>query len=452
MNIRRTIYFSYMSLRGRSLPLFYKRFLREDTFGVPPDRTRNLLIELISHCQHAVPYYKELICNQDQDFKSNPELYLAKFPILTKNIIRTHFDQLKSTDLALREWWFNTSGGSTGEPVRFIQDRAYDDRSEAITRIYSKWAGHEIGEPEVRLWGSERDIFQESIGLKASLFNRLTNATYLNAFRMDPEKMRGFIGVINSIHPKVIVSYAQAIYELAKFAQQERIPIVRQSAIITSAGTLYSFMRETIETVFQCKVFNRYGSREVGNIACQCSAHQGLHVAPWGHYLEIVDDNGDSVADGLEGNILVTCLTNFAMPLIRYKIGDRGILSNKSKCACGREGQILDKVLGRNVDAFKNRDGTLIDGEYFTHLLYFRDWVWKFQVIQKSYSHVVFNIVQSDLKYEQKEFDEIIAKTKLVMGDDCIVEIQLVDAITPSASGKYRYTISEVQQNESSSR
>jgi len=140
------------------------------------------------------------------------------------------------------------------------------------------------------------------------------------------------------------------------------------------------------------------------------------------------------------------------MPLIRYKIGDRGILTNKSKCACGREGQILDKVLGRNVDAFKNRDGTLIDGEYFTHLLYFRDWVWKFQVIQKSYSHVVFNIVQSDLKYEQKEFDEIIAKTKLVMGDDCIVEIQLVDAITPSASGKYRYTISEVQQNESSSR
>jgi len=204
-------------------------------------------------------------------------------------------------------------------------------------------------------------------------------------------------------------------------------------------------MRQKIESVFQTRVFNRYGSREVGDMACECDTHEHLHIAPSGHFIEIVDDNGAQLTDGVEGNIAVTCLMNYAMPLVRYSIGDRGVMSTARQCSCGRKGPMLKAVLGRNVDAFKTADGTLIDGEYFTHLLYFRNWVRQFQVVQRGYSEVEYKIVGSAGGAHPAEVEEIIAKTKLVLGPSCQVRLDFVPDILPSPSGKYRYTISEVQ-------
>jgi phenylacetate-CoA ligase len=164
-----------------------------------------------------------------------------------------------------------------------------------------------------------------------------------------------------------------------------------------------------------------------------------LWVAPWGNYVEIVDDDNNPVPAGVEGNILITSLTNFAMPLIRYKIGDRGTLSPD-----WRLGQILQQVSGRNVDMFKTQDGTLVDGEYFTHLLYFKDWVQQFQVIQKNYSEIAIKIIKSKSDYQPQELDDIVTKCKILMGEDCTVTFEFVNDIPPSTSGKYRYTISEV--------
>ena len=139
---------------------------------------------------------------------------------------------------------------------------------------------------------------------------------------------------------------------------------------------------------------NQYGSREVSNIACEIPGIEGLWVAPWGSYVEILDDEGLPVHPGEEGNIVVvTCLTNYAMPLLRYWIGDRGALLPEPTPG-GSGLQILKHVSGRNVDVFRTRDETLVDGEYFTHLLYFQPWVWKFQVIQKGYEHLVFKVVE----------------------------------------------------------
>jgi phenylacetate-CoA ligase len=280
----------------------------------------------------------------------------------------------------------------------------------------------------VYIWGSERDILEGSFGaeLKKLVIKSLLRKTYLNAFRMTPKKMNEFINILNTRQPKLIIAYVDSIFELARFAEREKIAIRPQSAIITSAGTLTPFMREKIEGVFQCKVFNRYGSREVSDIAGECDAHRGLHVFPWGCYVEVVDEAGNRLPAGTEGNIVVTCLSNFAMPLIRYEIGDRGTLASEATgCPCGRQGQILEEIAGRNVDIFKRKDGTLIDGEYFTHLLYFRPWVWK-------------------CDYEPEELADIIHKTRVIMGEDCQVDFEFVDDIPTSPSGKYRYILSEI--------
>lgn len=442
--MQKLIYYTAHRLIGSSLGQVYEQYLREDQGGVPADRVHQLLVQLFQHCEAHVPYYAKLMNDIAVDYTKDPFRYLAQLPVLTKEYIRQNFTQLTSDDLAQRRWIYNTSGGSTGEPIRLIQDRAYLDRQTAIQLLSFTWAGRAFGEPAVRIWGSERDILQGTMGWKMKTLNRLTNDQYLNAFRMTPEKMRAFIKLLNRERPKLIIAYTQAMYELAKFAEAEDLPVAPQQAIVTSAGTLYPFIREKIERVFQCKIFNRYGSREVGDIAGECQAHRDLHVFPWGNYVEILDEAGQPAPAGTEGNIVVTCLTNHAMPLIRYAIGDRGILSPRQSCSCGRTGQMIEKIVGRSVDTFKTNDGVLVDGEYFTHLLYFRDWVQQFQIIQKDPRRIVYRIVQGEADYGAQELDEICAKTKVIMGQDCQVNFEFTNEIQPSASGKYRYTISEV--------
>ena len=444
MNLRSTLYFQAHQMTGMPIGREYRRLLTEETDNTQGEITRELLVDLLSHCQHNVPYYRDWMDKLGDSFVQDPLAFLSRFPILTKDIIRQNFDRLLSSDLGKRRWQYNTSGGSTGEPVRLIQDRQFAARTGAIQLLSFRWAGRELGEPAVRVWGSERDILQGSMGLKMSLLNRLTNDTWLNAFRMTPDSMRKFIEMLNANQPKLIIAYAQAIYELAQFAEQERISIIPQKAILTSAGTLHPFMRQKIELIFQCKIFNRYGSREVGDIACECDAHRGLHVFPRGCYVEVVDEEGKPLPRGVEGEVLVTSLANYAMPLIRYAIGDRGILSPAETCACGRNGLIFAKISGRNVDTFKKADGTLIDGEYFTHLLYFREGVKQFQVIQKDYKAILFKIVKTSPEWPSEDRQEIIQKTRRLTGNDCSVTFEFVDQIPPSRSGKYRYTISEV--------
>jgi phenylacetate-CoA ligase len=445
MNLRQAAYFALVGLRGQALGNHYKRILREDQDGIPPDTTKRLLIQLLTHCKQSVPYYAEVIREMGDSFCEDPEGYLRRFPILTKDTIRSHFDELKSNDLVRRKWYLNTTGGSTGEPVQFIQDWEYAARSGAITLLFSKLAGREIGESEVRIWGSLRDITGSTEGLRTQLVNKLTNTTFLSVFRLTPSNMREYIGTLNTTRPNLIVGYAGAMYELAKFAEGEGLEVAPQAAIITSAVTLYPFMRDTIERVFQCRVFNRYGSREVGDIACERPGLEGLWVAPWGNYVEIVDREGNRLPDGTEGEILVTSLTNFAMPLVRYRIGDRGVLSCAKDNDRRWHGQILERFLGRTYDMFINKHGTLVEGGHFMALLYFRDWISKYQVIQESHSRILFRIVKSDSDHPQAELDEISAKTRFIMNDDCEVAFEFVDEIVPSNSGKHRFIISEIQ-------
>jgi phenylacetate-CoA ligase len=290
-----------------------------------------------------------------------------------------------------------------------------------------------------------RDISHGSVGWKARIVNTIDNTIFLNAFRMTPAHMRRFIATFNTKRPKLILAYVEAIYGLAGFAEHEGLEVTPQAAIMTAAGTLYPFMREKIEHVFQCPVFNRYGSREFGDIACERPGTKGLWVAPWGNYVEIVDSQGNPVPDGNEGEILVTSLTNYAMPLVRYRIGDRGVLCPVNGSDQDRCGQVLEGVLGRTRDLFKLGNGGILDPAYFMFLLFYKNWVRKYQVVQKNPSSIVYRIVLSESDYQQAELDEIVAKTKLLMGDTCQVAFEFVDDIPASASGKYRYAISETQ-------
>lgn len=446
MNWRKPIYLTYASLRGYRFPGLLESYAQEYQNGTGGATTRQALENLMLHCRRSVPYYAEHL----RDFteltaeRMEPAQYLARLPILTKAKIRAHFDKLQSLDLERRSWSYNTSGGSTGEPVRLIQDTDYEERSAATSLLFHRLLGCDVGQHLVRLWGSERDIVEGTGSWKSCFFNWLTHTSWCNAFCMSPERMRRYIEHLNRTRPRLILGYAQAAYELAKFAEREKLAVRPQRALVTSAGTLYPFMRQKLAQVFGCEVYNLYGSREVSVVGCELPGINGLWVPPWSNYVEILDDEGLPVPPGQEGNIVVTCLTNYAMPLLRYWIGDRGALA-----VAGRNGrlsgaQVLKQVSGRNVDVFRTSERALVDGEYFTHLLYFRPWVWKFQVVQKAPDHILFRIVTGDNRPSAGELEEITAKSRLVMGAHCRVEFEYPAELAPSNSGKFRYTVSEV--------
>ncbi len=175
---------------------------------------------------------------------------------------------------------------------------------------------------------------------------------------------------------------------------------------------------------------------------CENPDLDGLWVAPWGSYLEVVDPQGQRLPDGVEGEILVTSLTNHAMPLIRYKIGDRGVLTTQAHDR-DHGGQVLREVIGRTMDFFKIPDGGLINPGFFMANLYYREWIAQYQVVQKGYQSVIYRIVKYT-EPEKSEFAEIVAFTRKALGKSCEVSFEFVDEILPSASGKHRFLISEV--------
>src|ERR1051326_611286 len=443
MNWRKPAYLGYASLRGYRFPALLRRYVNEYRIGIAAETTRRALSRLLIHCQKMVPYYTERLGDvTPAEIEEDPVGALRRLPLLTKNLIRTNFSGLQSGDNSKRNCATNTSGGSTGQPAELIQDDEYRDASTAMQWLCQEQLGCAVGEPHVRLWGSERDLECGTKSRKARFFNWLTNTTWMNAFAMAPQSMRGFIETLNRKRPRLIVAYAQAIYELARFAEREQISVAPQRAVLTSAGTLYPFMREKISQVFRCEVYNLYGSREVSDMAWELPGLKGLWAPPWANYIEIVDEKGAAVPAGTEGNIVVTSLTNYAMPLVRYYIGDRGALLPEEESPQGV--QMLSHVSGRTVDIFRRNDQTLVDGEYFTHLLYFRPWVWKFQVVQKSYTHILFKVVSTNGKPPKEELDDIASRSRLAMGDDCKVDFEFYDELPALRSGKFRYTISEV--------
>ncbi len=112
-----------------------------------------------------------------------------------------------------------------------------------------------------------------------------------------------------------------------------------------------------------------------------------------------------------------------------------------------RKLKLLKTVTGRVSDHFRTKNGTIIHGEYFTHLFYNRPWVKKFQVVQNDFTDIEVFIISSEKKNDDDIID-IEDKIKHVLGQDCRVNFKYVDKILTSASGKYRYTISKLSHEK----
>lgn len=408
---------------------------------------------LLRHAFRHVPYYHEILRSSGvMDNAGNADLAcFHRIPLLDKGTIRARYTDLTSDDIADRTWHKSTSGGSTGEPITLLHDSDCRMAGAALKILNDTWSGFSQGEKKVILWGSERDLLVGKETLRVYLSRLLRNELWLNSYMMTNTEMLRFVEAINTFKPKQILAYVESIYELALFIERRGLRVHRPGSILTSAGTLLDHMKDKIETIFGAPTFNRYGSREVGDIACECEQHMGLHVSGLSHLVEILRGDGTPAAPEEEGEIVITLLTNYAMPLVRYRIGDTGSW-HKGPCSCGRSWPLLARVTGRVTDNFMTKDGGLIYGGRFRQLLFHHDWIRKFQIIQEDLDLFRIRLVphgNSDGELRTREIQDITENIRLIMGRECRVEFEFVQDIQPSASGKYLHTISRVKERSS---
>lgn len=401
------------------------------------------LVRLLLHAYENVPYYNNVLAEAGV-IKGRQVLLdnFHKIPLLTKEIIRAEGENLYSRDYKKRRWHFNSSGGSTGEPVKLIQDKDYHSWSFAARFMFDLWAGKDIGEPEFKFWGSERDILEGKDKLATRFQRWIFNTKLINAYKMSAQQMREHINRWNRVKPKQIWAYTDSTYKLSRFVEKEKLSVYSPASIICTTAPLLPEAREHIEQAFGCKVFNQYGSREVGAIASECELQKGLHIFSLLQKLEILDSSGEPVKGEDMGEIVLTNLDNYSMPLIRYCIGDTGSFLNKP-CPCGRGFPLLKEVSGRVFAHFVKKDGSMVHSQFFVALLFFKPWIREFKIIQKDYEQIEI-LVAADGEADKGDVETITGKIRQVMGADCRVEFKFVDEIEPTASGKFLYTVSEV--------
>jgi phenylacetate-CoA ligase len=401
---------------------------------------RKKLYALIQYASQNIPYYQKVIKEHQISFSEDTIFTdLKKFPLLTKEIIRKNFDKLyKFRD---HTYYKNTSGGSTGEPIILYQDSNYFAWNTATKVLFDEWAGRKMGERIVKICGTLQDLLKSGQGFKLYLRQQLSGVTILNTNRRTDKEKYQHIERINQIKPSIILAYN---HELTRFIQEHHLTIYSPRAVMTTSSVLFPEVEARIKEVFKAPVFNRYGSREVGDMACNCKKSTGLHLIPDVHYLEILNNHGEEINQGEEGNIIITLLTNYTMPLIRYQIGDIGILSEKT-CQCGRELPLLEKMVGRISGRFKNKFGDIVGAGLFYSLFYFKENIRQFQVIQETTDLILINLVLIDKKKDMdKFFKESNQKIEKGMGYKIIVKYNIVDEIEPSPSGKYMHVFSRV--------
>jgi len=214
---------------------------------------------------------------------------------------------------------------------------------------------------------------------------------------------------------------------------------LRPRMVFTSGELLDPATRRTIETGLGARVLDIYGCTEVKEIAWQCPAREGYHVnADW---LLVEVDSGGAAAGERAGRLLVTSLYNFAMPLLRYEVGDAGF-ALEGRCGCGRGLPLISPTLGRSVDHLALANGTLVAPYSLTCAVEAIEGMQQYQFVQTQADIVELRVVPND-DFGDASRQALLAALRPVL-PGVAVRIRTLPSIPPEPSGKYRIVKSEL--------
>jgi len=460
--IRRQIYFSLQAAIGSRIGPVWREFLAWEKYSSEQldQGVKQRLTRLLGHATAHSEHYRGLHLGQrpGEDVLG----WLQRFPVLSRTQVRDRFAALVADNLRGEitspesvsrrryDWLVVKTGGSIGMPTTVVHDARTRDWGRA-TRLYAlRQCGFPLGTPYFRLWGSELDLLKQQSSLQQRLLRSLHGEVPMNAFKARESDLRQHLRTMAS-RPDIhhLMTYVDAAVGLAEFAEERGLNCPVLSTIMGCAGTLTPESRRILERNFKAEVFDKYGSRECCDMACECRFHTGLHVFSPNVYLEIVDDQGMAVPAGETGRILVTLLNNLSFPMIRYEIGDLGRRASERLCPCGSPFPLIESLQGRQDDMLTTDDGTRQSSSFVRHFVGVslnRQLIREWQLEQTGLSTFVFRFKPESPDGLDENLNRLRESFRLVFGRSTEIEMQQVDQIPPSPSGKVRWIINSCRE------
>jgi len=425
------------------------RFLEESQWHTPEQlaalRDRKLA-GLIEHAYENVPYWREEMDERSlkpSDITKAADL--PKLPVLTKDILRREKARMWDPAMPKRKIRVSTTGGTTGEPMtvrRGLSDGAWS--VQCFSRGLS-WGGLTPAMPRVSLFGGSLGQGPSGSWAKRS-FKRWAHGRkhFLPAFELGRGNVAEYMARIRESGCRHMIGYTSALHHLAQYAEEAGLSADLE-AVFPTAEVLPENWKDQIARVFRCKVLPFYGCGECNSLGFQCGEAEGYHRCDEHAILEAERDGG-AFLEG-EGAFLVTDLDNRAMPIIRYRNGDAGVLSDEP-CPCGRGlGRIL-RIDGRINDQLLACNGDAISGALAPHAFRLVRGVDLYQFVQDRPGQVLIRIVANERYNRDREENRVSDIVRAHLGEEADVAFEYPEDIERTPAGKARFVLNRADPSE----
>jgi phenylacetate-CoA ligase len=447
--LRLNIYYATMPLHAWLLRSSSKQVflaLRKTQFVAKKELEKfqlRQLQKLVWHSYVNVPYYRSAMKKSGvfpEQIRQLSDIQLL--PLLSKDDVASHIHYgLFSKNPIWKKLHKVVTSGSTGRPSTSYAEQAQLEIRHGSTLRSAEWTGWRIGDRQMRLWHQTLGMSRVQAS-KEKLDAWLLKRKFIPAFELTEKSLDQLVDQIEDYKPVLMDGYAESLNFLATYSNSGKTINHAPKAIMSSAQMLTSQTRDEIELAMSCKVYDKYGAREFSGIAYECDS-SSKHVVGDSYIVEVLKDNKE-VKAGKVGEVIITDLNNFAVPMIRYRIGDLALQADDNECSCGRRFKKLGPIQGRTQALVHCANGRWLPGTFFAH--FFKEYenqVLFFQIVQEVSGKFDLLVVQNK-EWSEEGWITVMRDLREYTGDTQIT-VSFVDEIPLLKTGKRTPVVSKVK-------
>ena len=412
------------------------------------DLQQSQLHELLAHAIETVPYYHQVFRTSGMGMDINGILEnWAQVPLLSRKTLIEKKELMVSRSYpALHGSKSKTvSSGTTGNKVEVIISELYQLLCNAILLRDHLWhqrdfSGHLVSIRSGR-YAEDPDIVKESDVWTKALGHLYPTGPHTLFYHRTPLESQA--NILIERNPDYLIAYPGNILALTRYFKQHDLQLPNLKQITTMGEPLPPDLRQACKNTWGATIKDIYGAEETGNIALQCPATENYHIQSEVLYVEILDDDDKPCGPGETGKIVVTTLHNFAMPLIRYDMGDYAEVSEA--CPCGRGLPALKRIRGRRRNRICEDNDRWRWPELNTALWRDIAVIQQLQVIQKTIDDLEIRILTEQQQKLNKQ-DQLILDDRLhkSLGAGFQLRHVYMDQVPQHDNGKFEPFISEI--------